>query len=395
MVLFPCPVSSQTVDGDALTLQDSLELGSKEFSLLTCLPHDEVYSLYGHTAIRVTDKNSGVDFVANWGVFDSSKPNFVLRFVFGLTDYMMAVLPADLFLAEYRYYGTGVYQQRLNLTLREKRSLMLALQKNYLPENREYRYNFFFDNCTSRARDVIVDALDGEVEYQPTQMQKGKRSFRELIHWKNADSPWAALGKDLLLGVQADRNTTVAERQFLPEILMADFDSVIVVGEKGERKMLVDSACWALQPSSSPMKMMGEFPLRPFACSLIVLLIVVAISSYEHFVLHKHIYAVDRVMFFIFGTLGLLLAAMIFSEHPTVRVNLQILLFCPLLLVLAFVPKRWGNGYNVAFVLLVMFFLGNALQSYAEGMNVLALSLLSRVIMSDRLMLINKLKKKK
>lgn len=392
-MLFTIPASSQSYDSEQLTSADSLQYQSMEFSLLTCQPHDEVYSLYGHTAIRVTDKEHDVDLVANWGVFDSSKPNFVLRFVFGLTDYMMGILPADIFFKEYRYFGSGVYQQRLNLSLKEKKNLMLALEHNYLPENREYRYNFFFDNCTSRARDVIVDAIDGEVSYQPTELQRDERSFRQLIHWKNSDYPWAAFGNDLLLGMQADRNTDVSERQFLPEVLMADFDSAAVIVGNGEQKMLVDSAYWVVQPSSSPLMIMEGFPLSPLACALIILFVIIAITAYEYFVLHKHSYVIDRVMFFIFGLLGIVLTAMIFSQHPTVRINLQILLFCPLFLVLAFAPKQWKNGYNVALVLLVLFFIGNIFQSYAEGMNILAFSLLKRIVMSGRISLIKKFKR--
>lgn len=384
-MLFTIPASSQTNNDVKLTEEDSLRYQTVEFSLLTCQPHDEVYSLYGHTAIRMVDKNRRVDIVANWGVFDSSKPNFVLRFVFGLTDYMMGVLPTEIFLAEYRHFGSGVYQQRLNLTLHEKKSLMESLENNFLPENREYRYNFIFDNCTSRARDVIVESLDGHVYYRPTEMQRGDRSFRELIHWKNSDYPWAALGNDLLLGVQADRNTDVSERQFLPEVLMADFDSCIVVREDGTQKVLVDSAYWVLQPSESKLITMDGFPLSPFFCSLMLLTIVVIISIIEYLVLHKHLYIIDRFMFFVFGFLGLVLFAMIFSQHPTVRINMQILMFCPFLLLLAFVPKCWDMGYKVIFVCLGLFFLGNILQSYAEGMNVLALSLLFRIITSGRL----------
>ncbi len=383
-MLFAIPASSQSYDSETLTKEDSLAFQAVELSLLTCQPHDEVYSLYGHTAIRLTDSRRGTDVVANWGVFDSTMSFFVLRFVFGLTDYMMGVLPADFFFQEYRYYGCGVYQQRLNLTLKEKKSLVEILERNYLPENRVYRYNFFYDNCTSRARDVIASALDGEVKYLPTEMQRGERSFRELIHWKNAEYPWAAFGNDMLLGVQADRNTDVMERHFLPEILMADYDSAKVVYADGTEKALVDSAFWVLQPSSSPKVTMDGFPLTPLECSLIVLAIVALLCMFESFVLCDHLFVVDRIMFFIYGLLGLVLTAMIFSQHPTVRINLQILVFCPLWLWMSVALKKWKQGYNVVLVCLILFFIGNVLQSYAEGMNILALSLLLRVISLKR-----------
>lgn len=389
LTLFALPASSQSYDRDTLTKEDSLAFQAVEFSLLTCQPHDEVYSLYGHTAIRIVDPQRGADIVANWGVFDSSMSYFVLRFVFGLTDYMMGVLPVEIFFEEYRHYGCGVYQQRLNLSLKEKKSLMIALEKNYLPENRVYRYNFIYDNCTSRARDVIASALDGEIKYQPTEMQRGDRSFRELIHWKNTDYPWAAFGNDILLGVQADMNTDVMERHFLPEILMADYDSAKVICADGTEKALVDSAFWVLQPSPSPLVTMDGFPLTPLECSLIVLAIVALLCMFESFVLCDHLFIVDRIMFFIYGVIGILLTTMIFSQHPTVRINLQILVFCPLWLWLSVALNKWKQGYNVVLVCLILFFIGNILQSYAEGMNILALSLLLRVISSKRLTIDN------
>ena len=121
--------SAQNIDN--ITRYDSVEI-----SLLTCSPHDEIYSLYGHTAIRYQDHSSGADYAINYGVFSFHKPYFVLRFVFGLTDYEMGVQYFDDFCREYIYYGASVTQQTLNLTDNEKKKITDALLKNYLPENR-------------------------------------------------------------------------------------------------------------------------------------------------------------------------------------------------------------------------------------------------------------------
>ena len=113
---------------------------SLEISLLTCAPHDEIYSLYGHTAIRVKDKSQGFDMVVNYGLFDSSAPNFVLRFIFGLTDYSMGITSFEIFRQEYAFYGSQVTQQTLDLTEEEKAHIMEAISVNSLPENVVYRY---------------------------------------------------------------------------------------------------------------------------------------------------------------------------------------------------------------------------------------------------------------
>lgn len=132
---------------------------SIEISLLTCAPGKEVYSLYGHTAIRYNDKAKGIDIAINYGMFSFKTPFFIPRFIFGLTDYEMGIIPFDAFCEEYRYEDRDVIQQVLNLTADEKKEIIKAIETNYLPENRIYRYNYFYDNCTTRARDILIKTL--------------------------------------------------------------------------------------------------------------------------------------------------------------------------------------------------------------------------------------------
>lgn len=384
LMLFTLKASAQPQNGNTSGNSDSLSLKSVEISLLTCQPHAEVYSLYGHTAIRVQNPERGMDIAINWGVFDTTQSNFSLRFIFGLTDYTMGIIPTDMFIREYEYYGAAVYQQRLNLTDAEKISIMQALDRNYQPENRVYRYNFFYDNCTSRARDVILAGIQGKVDFRPTMMQKGERSFRKLIHWKNNGYNWCAVGNDLLLGVGADRNTTHDEREFLPEILSADFDSATIMRADGKAVALVDSAFWLLQPGQGEFEAMPDFPLSPTLCALLVLVLVVAWTTVEIFKLKRRIKGLDVALFYIFGLIGLILVAMWFSEHPTVKVNLQIFVFCPLWLYLMSPWTKWKYRLQTATILLMLFFLGNFIQCYAEGMNILALALLVRIYANVR-----------
>ena len=128
--------------------QNSNPMDSVVLSLLTCSPHEEIYSLYGHTAIRYHDLRTDEDMVFNWGIFNFKAPHFVLRFIFGLTDYELGLMPFDRFCEYYKKWGSSVTEQVLNLTADEKRSLITAMMVNYQPENRTYRYNFFFDNCS-------------------------------------------------------------------------------------------------------------------------------------------------------------------------------------------------------------------------------------------------------
>ena len=161
-----CPSLAQKTETTAVASRaDSLQI-----SLLTCGPGQEVYSIYGHTAIRVKNLATGDDIVVNYGVFDMSKSHFVLRFIFGLTDYTIVITDFSHFCAEYAYDKRWVKEQPLNLTPSEKLRIEEALMENYRPENRVYRYNIFYDNCTTRARDMIVENLDGKVAYPSTML---------------------------------------------------------------------------------------------------------------------------------------------------------------------------------------------------------------------------------
>ena len=354
-----------------------------EISLLTCKPHAQIYSLYGHTAIRVVDTEQNTDVAINWGVFDASQPNFVAKVVLGFTDYTMSIVPTEYFLREYEYYGSPVYQQRLNLTEAEKARIMKALDENYRPENRVYRYNYVYDNCTTRARDIILSNIDGKTSCVKTFLQKGDKTFRDLLHWKTNKYDWCKAGNDLVIGLRADRNAIHSEREFLPEILAADFDSATIIRADGKQVALVDSAFWLLKDVQPHFEPMPDFPLTPTMFAIVILALVVAWTLYEK-TKKKRLKWLDVAFFYICGITGLLPFAMIFSQHPFVQINLQLLVLNPLWLFLMSPWTKWKHRWNVALVMVVLFFIGNIFQSYAEGMNILALSLLVRII-SNRL----------
>ena len=121
-------------------------LDSVDISLLTCGPGQEVWSYYGHTALRIEDKAHGNDLAVNWGMFSFNQDFFILRFVFGLTDYQIGIIPMSRFIEEYSYEGRWVKQQRLALTREEKWEIITAIDENNQEANRTYRYNFFYDN---------------------------------------------------------------------------------------------------------------------------------------------------------------------------------------------------------------------------------------------------------
>ncbi len=354
---------------------------SIEVSLLTCRPRQNVYSLYGHTAIRFTNYTRGVDVAVNYGMFSFAKPFFVLRFVFGLTDYEMGIEPIDAFMATYSGYGCGVWQQTLNLTQNEKEALSKALAANYEPQNRVYRYNYFYDNCTTRARDMLTGNVDGKVAY--TARHDNGPSFREMTHQYNTQHPWARFGNDLLLGVKADMPTTLAEQQFLPDNLKNDFSRATITGSNGQKRTLVSAERWLVPPTAQVVE--KEFPLSPGACAIIFALAVIAATVFEA-ARKKNYWGIDCIIMLADGLCGMILLAMVFSEHPTVSFNLQILLLNPCTLL--FLPhaikslrhKRHGVWLPVWCLCMALFFIGGFFQTYAEGMHIVALSLLLRYL---------------
>lgn len=199
---------------------------SVKISLLTCGPGQEVYSYYGHTAIRFQDLRNHQDLVINYGMFSFQQKYFILRFVFGLTDYEMGIIPFESFYEEYKNEGRWVKEQILNLSPQDKENIALAIDKNYQPENRTYRYNYFYDNCTTRARDIIINNINGFVNFHGLEQETS--SYRKEIHQWNSQHLWARWGNDLLLGYKADCPLSMEERQFLPDSLSFYFQHAVV-----------------------------------------------------------------------------------------------------------------------------------------------------------------------
>lgn len=357
-------------------------------SLLTCSPGNEVWSLYGHTALRFQDSTQGIDLAVNYGIFDFRQNNFVLRFVFGLTDYEMGIEPFQMFMMDYARNGRGVIEQRLNLTNEEKMAIATAISKNYETANRTYRYNYFYDNCTTRARDIIINNIDGHVEYPFTTY---KTSYREMIHQWNIKHRWARFGNDLLLGFGADSHTSQAQQQFLPDTLRKDFASGFIINPAGMRRPLVDSTFEILKPNSINIHTETNIwdKLSP-RCTFCIFFTIILVSSLLEWKRKKPFWLVDVTLLTLDGLAGLILLAMVFSQHPTVNFNLQILLLNPLSIIFAYSTinqqvKGFCHWYWKLYMsLIVLFLIGNIFQNYAEGMNILALILMTRCVLNIR-----------
>ena len=346
---------------------------SIEVSLLTCQPHDEVYSLYGHTALRWHDLRSGMDIAFNWGIFNFKAPHFVARFVFGLTDYELGAYPYNLFQEEYKHFGSMVTEQVLNLTGEEIMRLKALLQQNLRSENRVYRYNYFYNNCTTKARDIIEQCVNGEVKY--AERENFKPSYRDMVHEMTRNKRWAQWGNDLLLGIKSDQPTTLREQEFLPHNLMYDFDHAQIY-LNGQYRPLVKER---RTPVSAGVQIVKTgFPLTPLVCAIILVAVALIIFIVQ-WRRRRAFILWDVLLMMATGSIGIMLTLMLFSQHPTVSLNLQILLFNPLpwFFLWPVIRGRKARLYWMLTVILsVLFLIGGFFQHYAEGIQALALCLL-------------------
>lgn len=303
---------------------ENVKPDSIRLSLLTCAPGEEIYALFGHTAIRYENFTRNQDLVFNYGMFSFRTPNFVMRFLMGKTDYQLGVVRYKDFEVEYAMRGSSVYQQTLNLTEEEKWKLVRLLDENYHPTNRTYRYNYFYDNCTTRARDKIEESLDGKLCFTEC---KVPLSYREIIHLYTEGSEWSELGIDLCLGAAADVPIDERKQMFAPFFLLEYAKDATV--HRG------DSVTPFVQDVEKIVDVETEyvtagFPLSPLTCALILLIItcLIALISYRS---GKIIWLWDALLFGAQGVGGCIIGFLFFfSVHPTVDTNWMLVLFNPI-----------------------------------------------------------------
>ncbi len=217
-------------------------------SLITCGPGTELYEGFGHTAVLVYDPVLGLERVYNYGTFDFNQPNFYLNFTRGHLLYTLATGRFGRFMNSYVHHGRSVREQRLNLSLEQRQAVFEQLEWNARPENADYLYDYFFDNCSTRPRDVIEQALGGIIVYDTSHVEMPRKTIRELVdRCIQRNMPWGDLGIDICLGAPIDKVATAREYTYLPEELEKAFDHATLVTTEGnvplvaEKRVLFDA----------------------------------------------------------------------------------------------------------------------------------------------------------
>lgn len=323
LLLFGLFITSQ------LVAQDSTK-ARLQISVLTCASGEDVYTAWGHTAIRIVDSAKQTDLVYNFGTFDFDTPNFLVEFIKGNLQYFLSVDYFQNFIAEYQYFGRSIKEQVLILTDAEKAKWQIALQKNLEGNNRYYLYNFITDNCTTRVKDGLYQFTNYQV---PPSNIKSFRTHVVAAPYQQG-IPWIGLGIDVLLGAVSDKTPSPLQAGFLPALL---FDQI------------------AMQPNHITTTRNYEFtkttPIAPtdpvyFMIGFMLVYLFVGKWNARWSVISAKI--LDILLLFIFGLGGLLLMYMsIFSLHTACHNNFNIVWIHPLYflaLICYFVKPIWA-GY--------------------------------------------------
>ena len=320
--------------------QPALLSDSAEISVMTLGPYQgEVYSAFGHSAMRVYDPKQGFDYVFNWGVFDFDQPNFYLNFARGRNFYMLGVHPYDLFRDYYIRHNRYIHEQVLNLAPEQNQKLYEYLLWNQRDENRSYRYDYFYDNCATRIRDVITKVFGDSVKFDTSYITTNY-SIRDLTDIYLKHQPWGDLGIDICLGLPMDKKASPYEYMFLPDYIESSFDRATI-----NNIPIVKEKISVYESGGEDYPRSLFHPLNVF---ILIAVIALAISVWD-FKRKKLSTWFDAILFSTTGAIGLLLFLLwVATDHGAAARNFNLLWALPTNLVAAFAfykSPKWLKKY--------------------------------------------------
>ena len=346
-----------------LQAQNILLSPQAEISLITVSPGADLFSMYGHTAIRINDPAVGMDIVFNYGTYDFSTPNFLTKFVLGKLPYQLSAGYYDNFRTRNTEENHSIIEQVLNFSPAEKQAVASFLETNYLPENRSYLYDFFFDNCSTRARDLVKKTTPNNVIF-PTKIKGKQMSFRQMVGIYQAPHTWADFGVDLVMGLPSDRLATPWEYMFLPDYLMQGFDETRINSSVSDSLGRAPGLQPFVKQTNQVFKASGAPVVSTFITPLLVfwlLFLAVAIYTYFQVKNHRISHTLDIILFSLIGLLGcILLFLWVGTDHKAFANNLNVFWALPLHLPVAFLllkkekPKFLKIYFLITTLLLVI-----------------------------------------
>ena len=296
--------------------------------LLTCGAGTETYSIYGHSALRIFIPDKHIDTVYNWGVFDFDTPNFVWKFAKGRLDYMVIGESLKGFLGSYIYEHRYVYSQRINIDASEVRILIGLINDNMKPENVKYRYDFFYDDCTTRIRDLLEKSIGEKLKY-PTEERGKIPTFRDMVGKYQSPYPWYKFGVDLIMGSTADKKASFRDRMFLPIDMKEELSKTLVLRSGKMIPLLQNPVILVDFESPDVKKMFLVSPPVVFTLAIILILILSTLLKNR-----KTIRIIDIIIYSVFSILSVLMIFFnFFTDHQQMRLNLNIIWLNPFIIV--------------------------------------------------------------
>lgn len=337
VLLFLCPLLS-------FGQVDSSGPSHLRVSLLTVGVGDEIYASFGHTGIRITDSAAGTDIVYNWGTFDGYQDNFELKFARGKLLYYCSSEPYQHFIQMYIYEKRGVEEQEIFLNDAQKKQLQAFVNENLKEENRYYKYDFLYDNCATRPRDVFPKTFGSAFHFGQAIPTDKKLTFRDEIDRYLAHLPWERFGIDLLLGSPVDKVMSNEDAMFLPDYLKKGITGATVNGKKVSEQPItvLPPAPTESLPANTPFFVMLAFGVFVIVGSAIPGIKPLAIWA-------------GHLLLIVTGLLGCLMVFMwLGTDHQSCHNNFNVLWCLPTNIIIPFVKREKRARYALVAMALIV-----------------------------------------
>ena len=355
--------------------KNTANISQYDISILTIGPGNSLSDAFGHSGIRVIDKQNNFDIVFNYGVYDYNAPNFYSNFVKGRPIYSLGLNNYEDFYNSYVKQSRQIIEQKINLSEYQKKILVNKLITNSREANRSYQYNYFEDNCSTKIADIFNEILEKEIENENYDLNVTTlNSYRKLVYKHISPNSWGALGIDICLGAVIDRNISLKDELFLPYNLKSYFDNLgslnIKDGNLVETNVIYGEYSDYTENSFSPVYVI-----------LILSLIIILITFFDY-IRRSKTTILDVILLLITGLIGLLLIYLwFFSNHIASAWNYNLLWAMPfnLILVYGLLKKnksKWILSY-LKFSILMLLLLS---LHWVIGVQVFNISLISLIL---------------
>lgn len=315
----------------ANTLNASTGNEDSQVWLVTYGPGEVYWQRFGHNAIWVRDRELGLDHVFNFGFFDFAQEDFLLRFLQGRMLYFSAAQPATDEFAGYIDENRSIRAQRLDLPPGQAAGLTAFLLNEVRPENRDYLYDYYRNNCSTRVRDALDLALGGALSGGFSGMP-AEWNWRDHTRRLTAADFWLYLGLEIALGAPVDRATDRWQEMFIPEVLADGVAAMPIRSASGSAPLVLeDVVLYASTLPPPPASPQAWWPRYLLASLVLVGTILAGLRLPGRRRARRWCTLLSRAWFGLAGLAGLILLFLWFgTDHAVARLNLNLLVFCPL-----------------------------------------------------------------